>query len=284
MAQSTTAALDAAHGRVVLTVAYTAGDLTPAVVVQRSADGGMTWVNVRGDRADGLVDMLSGDTRLFPDYELPLDVPVVYRSIKAGLDGTIVGSTFNLSATVTLASTTGACLWWVHPIKSPTLIGSYVPSDDLGARLAAPRGVFYPASDPLTAAGRGTLITPIVTYARRRRRAGKAAFCVRSNAESARLLLSLGEPDTICVRSPASHGWGVRYVSVADIDEGHPSPIQAGAWLYTANYVELARPSGTTDLVYQIGASYDDLANAFATYGALAAAYGTYNDQAVALI
>lgn len=272
MAQATLIALDAAHARAIITPSYTGADTTPAVAIQRTEDAGQTWLDVRGDLADGHLSMLGGTARQFPDYEIPFDTPVQYRTIKADLDGNTVGSTFNLSATVVLVSTPALCLWWVHATDDPTLLGGFMPVVDGGAKLGADRGVQY---------GNNAVYPIIAMGARQKRSNASFTLVARTNTEALDIEASLGVPSVLCIRSPLTHGWARRFVVVLDIQEAHPNPLQAGAWLYRCSYVEAARPTNRLE-VY--GATYDQLAAAYTTYSALAAAYGTYDDQALAII
>lgn len=270
MTQSTTVALDTAHARALITPTYTAGDTTPAVLIQRTEDGGLHWLDVRGDLADGLASMLGGTTRQIPDYEIPFDVPVRYRTIKSDLDGNAVGSTFNLSATVTLQGGS-ACLWWVHPVSEPDLIGGFVPVGEGPATLAAERGISY---------GVGA-VYPITQLGQRQRRSNaKLTFVARTNTERDELEAAMGAASVICVRGPAAHGWARRFVVLGNLTETHLIPFQGHGWTMSAPYWEVER---TTGAVSSFGATYDQLAEAFTTYATLTAGYGTFDDQTIGL-
>lgn len=272
MSQATLVTLDASHARAVITPAYSGADTVVAVLMQRTEDGGQSWIDVRGDLDDGLVSMLGGTSRQFPDYEIPFDVPVQYRTIKADAAGAPIGSTFNLSATVVLVSDPRACLWWFHATDDPTVIGGYMPAADGGGTLAADRGIQYGNNARFPIAQLG---------ARQARSAATFSLIARTNAERDRLLTTISPASVICVRSPASHGWARRFIVIGNIRETHPNPLQAGAWLYSIPYTEMARPTNRLE-VY--GATYDQLAANFATYAALQAAYGTFDDQTLAII
>jgi hypothetical protein len=272
MAQATLVDLDGAHARAIVKPNYTVPDTTPAVIIQRTEDGGITWNDVRGDLADGVVSMRSGTSRQFPDYELPFDTPVQYRSIKSDLAGNPQGSTYNLSATVVMLSTPNPCLWWIHPIDVPTAIGGFMPEDDGGATFGANRGVSY---------GNNAKYPIVVVGARQARSGASFGLVARSNAEQADLLNAISGPSVLCVRSPSAHGWTRRYIVALAIKEAHPTPVQAGLWLYTVTYVEVARP---TTVLEVYGATYDELSVAFPTYTALQAAFGTYDDQTLGIV
>lgn len=272
MAQATLVQLDAAHARAIITPSYSGADTTVSVLIQRTEDGGITWIDVRGDLDDGLLSMLSGTSRQFPDYEIPFDTPVQYRTIKADANGAAVGSTFNLSATVVLVSDPRACLWWIHPVDDPTAIGGFMPANDGGAQFGADRGINY---------GNNAKYPIINVGARQARSNATFSIVARSNAEALDVQAAVGPPSVLCVRSPASHGWARRFVVAGTISETHPNPVQAGAWVYRVPYTEVARPTTRLE-VY--GATYDQLAAAFATYGALQAGFGTFDDQTIGLV
>lgn len=271
MAQATLVTVDAAHARVVITPTYSGADTTAAVIIQRTENGGVSWVNVRADLADGVLSMFGGTSRQFPDYEAPFDIPIQYRTIKSDVNGSPIGTTFNLSATLILPSS-GSCLWWVHPVDDPTVLSSMVAAADGGGVYGANRGVQYGVNAQY----------PSVQFGARQGRSN-ASFSVlaRSNAEAAHVIAALGPPSVLCVRSPATHGWARRYIAVGNITESHPNPVYGGGWVFKVAYVEMARPSITLT-VY--GATYDQLADAFATYSALQAGFGTYDDQTLGLI
>lgn len=271
MTQSTIETVDAAHGRVIITPVYSGADLTAAVLIQRTEDLGVTWVNVRADLADGVLSMLGGSQRTFPDYEAPFDIPIQYRTIKSDVNGNVIGTQFNLSATLVLPSTAG-CVWWFHPVDDPTVLSSLVAAADGGATYGANRGVQFGVNARY----------PSVQFGARQGRSG-ASFNVvaRTNVEAARVVSALGAPAVICVRSPSTHGWARRYVAIGNITETHPNPVYGGGWVYKAAYVEVARPSVALT-VY--GATYDQLAAAYLTYGALQGAYGTFDDQTLGLL
>lgn len=270
MSQNTGVTLDTAHARAVITANYNGADTTPAVIVQRTEDAGFSWLNVRGDLGDGLVSMLGGVSRQFVDYEIPFDTLVQYRTIKSDLDGNANGSTFNLSASVMLLSTS-ECLWWVHPVNEPNLIGGFMPQSEGPASLNAERGIPYGvgATYPIPQLG-----------VRQRRSNAKLTFVARSNTEKARLLAALSPASVLCVRGPASHDWARRFVIVGNITETHLVPFQAGGWLISAPYYEVER---TTEAVEAFGATYDQLAATYATYAALRAAFGTFDDQTIGI-
>lgn len=271
MTQATLITLDAAHARAVIAPNYTGADTTVAVVIQRTEDAGITWIDVRGDIADGVVSMLSGTSRQFPDYEIPFDTFVQYRSIKADAAGNLIGSTYNLSATVFMSSA-NACVWWVHPTDNPTAIGGFVPEADGGATFDADRGVQY---------GNNAVYPIVVAGARQARSGASFGLLARSNAEQVRLLAAVSPASVLCVRSPAKHGWARRFIVAMKITETHPKPVYGGLWVYKIAYVEVARPTTRME-VY--GATYDALAVAFPTYAALQAAFGTYDDQTLGLV
>lgn len=270
MSQATLVQLDTVHPRALITPAYSGADTTAAVIVQRTEDSGLTWLPVRGDLADSLVSMLGGTSRTIADYEIPYDTPVQYRTIKSDVDGNPIGSTFNLSATVVLVST-AACLWAVHPVNEPNLIGTFPPVDEGPATLGAGRGVNYGvgATYPIPQLG-----------VRQRRSNAKLSFAARSNVERDALEAAMGAPSVLCVRGPSSHGWARRFVVIGAISERHLVPFQAQGWVLSAPYWEVER---TTEPVLAFGATYDQLAAAYATYAALAAAFTTFDDQTVGL-
>jgi hypothetical protein len=270
MTQSTSVTVDTAHARTIVTPTYTAADTTPAVIIQRTEDAGFSWQNVRGDLDDGLVSMLGSTSRQIPDYEIPFDTLVQYRTIKSDVNGNPNGSTFNLSATVQLASTS-QCLWWVHPVDHPNLIGGFVPVGDGPATLDAERGIPY---------GVGAVFPIPQLGVRQARSNAPIAFLARSNAERDDLVAALGASSVICVRGPSRHGWARRYVIVGSIRETHHIPVQAQAWTISAPYWEVQR---TTEAAEAFGATYDDLAAGFATYAALRAGFGTFDEQTIGL-
>jgi hypothetical protein len=271
MTQATLITLDPGHARAILAPNYTGADTTVAVIIQRTEDGGITWIDVRGDIADGVVSMLSGTSRQFPDYEIPFDTLVQYRSIKSDATGNPIGTTFNLSATVFMSSA-NACVWWVHPVDNPTAIGGFIPESDGGATFDADRGVQY---------GNNAVYPIVVAGDRQARSAAKFGLLARSNTEAADLRAAISPASVLCVRSPAKHGWARRFLIAMKITEVHPKPVQAGLWVYEIAYVEVARPTTRME-VY--GATYDDLAVAFPTYAALQAGFGTYDDQTLGLL
>jgi hypothetical protein len=219
-----------------------------------------------------VLDMLGGTSRQFPDYELPFDTPIQYRTIKADIDGNPIGSTFNYSATIVMISPAGSCSWWVHPVDDPTLIREITATADNAATFATPRGVQYGVNAQY----------PNVQFARRQARSG-ASFSViaLSNDDAEAIVDALGAPAVLCVRSPAAQGWARRYIAVTNIVESHPNPLQAQAWLYKVSYVESQRPTSTLE-VY--GATYDQLAAAFTTYSALQAGFADYDAQTLGIV
>lgn len=282
MSQATLVQVDATLGRIILTPTYSGADLTPAVIIERTEDGGDTWQPVRGDLFDSVWSMQGGSSRSVPDAEAPIGKSIRYRSIKATLDGDPVGSTFNLSATVVIPAPVD-CGWFFHPIDAPAFLRKFIAGADAGATWGADRGIFYPVSAPTDVQSFTTRISPVVTMGRRQRRSSaKLVVCVRSNDEADAFIDCVGPASIICVRSPDVHGWRVRYIAVGGIPEKHPTPVQAGAWEYTLAYVEVDRPTVAT--VSQVGATYDQLAAAYATYADLDAAYTSYNAQTIATV
>lgn len=270
MTQATLIAIDQTNSRAILTPVYSGADTTAAVIVQRTEDGGITWQNVRGDLADGLASMLGGTSRQVPDYEIPFDTPVRYRTIKADVSGNPIGSTFNLSATVVLISS-ALCLWAIHPVNEPNLIGTFMPVAEGPATFGAERGIPY---------GVGATYPIAQLGVRQARSNAKLTFAARSNIERDELAAAMGAPSVLCIRGPAEHAWARRFVVLGTITETHAVPFQAQAWTLSAPYWEVER---TSEPVAAFGATYDQLAAGFATYATLTAGFGTFDDQTIGL-
>lgn len=256
------ATVDTTGHRVMLTITVTAG---ATAEVQRSLDNGQTWQVVRGNKADDwtLVLLYNGQADV-PDAEAPFDVAALYRARAndATAQPAAVLDPWVSVGPVTLPAPPGGD-WVVSPLAYPGFQmvlwtraqESYVRAD--------PVGVFY-------ALGRSD---PIITASVRRAPTGTLALYGDSGATRLDLEDMLDNYATFVVRSPAAHGWGVRYCVFGDATFKRIVNVGVEAWDMELPWWAIESPA-TPVVSYTV--TYYDVRTAFASYLVVKQSFGSY--------
>jgi len=153
------AAPDTANARVVLTITAGAGNpTTEYFIVERSDDGGMTWVYVRGGKM--LTNPASGTApQTLYDYEAPRDTSLLYRarSVDTGT-GQVVASGETQAGPLTLSPSTdsSACVSWLKSASNPALTMVVIHADTRFESRSSENSTAYETegrADPIIHAG-----------------------------------------------------------------------------------------------------------------------------------
>lgn len=245
-AQTTTA-------RIKVTVTKAVGDTVPfdLVDVERSDDGGSTWVFVRGATAQ----QPPGDVFIIYDYEAPFGIPVLYRarSTDQTASGDISGP-WGQSSTVTLSPTVA---WLKHP-TNPALNTevTIVEIPRLQRGLAQGVNRIIGRADPVVISD--TRWTP----------EGEATFVTLEDAEADTILATLDEVSPLLLQTPAEHGWGSRWVVFADVVEERATRLAVEeARYWRAPFTVVERP--TDDGITIGGFTWGDLDDTYTDWQAL---------------
>ena len=206
-------------------------DTSVLIDVERSDDLGATWQPIRsGSR----VPVTGFESAVLYDYEAPADVPVRYRA-----RAIVVGP--DLEAASPWAESSSATI----TVGEPWLLDPLVPARNRRVRLneaAIPTLARPIARGVHRVLGRSA---PIVTSDLRSTVEGAATFLLLDADELADLVDLLAPGTTLLLRTPASFGFGNRYLAIGDVEEARPNArAQSSTRLVTAAFVEVDPPAG----------------------------------------
>ncbi len=231
-------------GRMKINVDGTSSPRVDAVELERSDDGGVTWVPVRAWDTDvdySGIAPVNGDSVLW-DWEAPPGIPVKYRArnLKAFALGEWGSSDWVQSSNAQWDTDQ----WW---IKHPRLYGLNVTikvrSQATYTRVAQ-QGVFKVLNreDPVVISG-GKRALPN----------GEITFRSLTTAERDALDALLDEDDALLLQAPPTHGWPDRWVRFGDLsrerimDDGHLQTFDQLPWQ------QVKRPEGELELPFPAG-------------------------------
>lgn len=232
---------DNTNARILVTVNRNTGSHAwEYLEVERSVDGGATWISVRG--MDYIA--VTGNSYAAYDYETGNDQDVKYRAratwISAGQ--TITGSWTESSTSTGWVSTS---VWLKNPLD---------PTKNLAVTLLLPapdesfprrQGVF----DVLGAA-RPVVRSDVLGSAR-----GEISLCSQTLAQADSLLallqtavLLLQMPDATSASCPTpSYGWGSKYIAIGGVGKSREGRLVTSApRAWTFSYVEVDAPADAT--------------------------------------
>lgn len=214
MATTLTATAESADARVFLSVVNTPAPSSENVTFERSIDGGITWTLVRGPVP---VPLLIGPTRnaYLYDYEMPLDVPVLYRATPDN------GGAVDTDGPVTVLS--GGLVW----LKDPGRPWANVSMGDCVTPLAC--ATPSPATQlrrlgtetrPVDAEIIPVLnrVRPADVYAVRKGVVASMSVLTQTAAARAAMELVLAAGGPILLQVPAAYDWPDRYWQPMDVD------------------------------------------------------------------
>lgn len=208
---------------------------TDNIELQRSTDGGTTWLAVRNNEgSDGILDAEGDGTTTVLDYEAPNGTVTSYRARALhNYSGVFAASAWSTTQTATWTSTD----WWIKHPNRPTLnlkltqaLLSYA-TVERGAR----NGVFQPLGATL----------PIVISDTRAGETGTTVLVLTTVAAQNALDTLLDQAATLLLQGPAAEGHPDRYVRFGD----HSSVRQVDkSWalttLETLPWTRVAAPPG----------------------------------------
>ena len=258
-----TATLDPAYAGVVLDVDYTAG--TP---LAGAADVRKVRITRLDPGASGAVPVRSADQAwalagvgVAYDHEAPLGVAVTYSAVPEYLNGT-TGPTSQVS--VTLADPEPPLDVWIKSIDTPGLSALVTvtswPQLQWAARIdsAQVQGSRYPtASQDVYGASSSDITLDAEGGA----------------IETVRTLLTT--PGVRLIQTRPDYHRPDMYVVLGDATESVDATPD-GARTFTASVVEVERPATAGQPLRMPGWSYDEVADAYATFSAVASAYSTW--------
>lgn len=226
------------------------------VEVQRSLDGGTTWVFVRG--ATNVLP--PGDVWIGYDYESANGVAAIYRA--RALTPMFTGPWLTSSgSTVTTTAT------WLKDLRNTarnrTVRAKTLPSPSRGR--AQGEHVVVGRADPV-----------IVSDVRQTTR-GTVTF-VTMTETAADDLLALTDATVLLLQTPTSHRFGSRYIVIrGELQEIRVTRIaQEQIRYWQATYVEVVAPADVGLVV--AGLTWQDVVTSYATWTALIAAVPTWGD------
>ena len=229
-APTITVTAESSSGRNKIVLASNAGSATTdALDLERSLDGGTTWLPVRNDL--GLVSRVIGTSGTWYDYEAPNGVAVTYRARAlhnyAGL--------YAASAWASNSATWSSTSWWLKSPDAPSLnrVVELVTYGDVSR--AARQGSFQPLGSSL----------PIVVSDTRGGATGASTIRTRTTAERDGLLDIAALPSTLLLQGPLLAGEPDRYIRVGDLAvarliENINKPLRT----FTLPWTEVAQPPG----------------------------------------
>lgn len=246
-----------ARTRLVVTIDGTQASM---VEVQRSVDGGATWVDVRG--ASRI--LVAGNTLILYDYESPNGEPAGWRAqaIRPTVNGDIA-SAWSSTATATWSSP----YTWLKNIRNPSLSRSIrfarMPDLDFDRQ----QGVHQILDETY----------PVVISGVLQAAAGELQLLTATLAErdAVKTLLS---GSVVLVQPPASHGVGSRYWSCGKVSDRRVVRVAGVAYRHLVTPATEVAPPADTGIDGFVGLTYQDVADTYATYAALLAAVPTYGD------
>lgn len=260
MATSLSATVQAASGRTLLQLTFTT---VTAATISRIHPDGTAWPVRNANPIP--VNSTTGVGAIVYDHEAPLDVACTYKA-----SSTQVGTTFTSSA-VTMPSDGGniaSNIWLIHPTK---------PALSMVALCESVPG--------LTRRGRAGILPilgradPIAVTDVRLSGSGEVNLTTLTTADAAKLRALVADGAVSLLKLPATWANNWMYVVFGDLSEAGltagPEPTRDWKLPYTV----VAPPAGGSQGA--VGASYNELAAAYATYTLLAAGEATYNDAAI---
>lgn len=220
------------------------------VTVQRTADGGVTWENVRSaTRAT-----VFGDTFVVFDYESCNSQPVQYRAQAIGTSGggDIASDWSSSSASVMWAS----LLTWLKAPTTPALNSPVKINQIPTLTRRMPQGVFDIARRR----------DPIVVSDIRHLSEGTITFAVEDTSAMVALDALLNDSETLLLQTPETDGWGCRYIAVGDIAENRViTKASEDARYFDCPFIEVTSPVG-------------DVVGGSITWADVLALYATWDD------
>lgn len=248
-----------------ISIAVTPDAPWPYVEVQRTADGGRTWLVVRGESTtDWTVTYCPGPRSIY-DGEAPFGVPVRYRARGWNTAHDDVTAWTPITRPYVLGSPTGR--WVLAPVSDSSERVVTLTRSARTDKRHINQGVFY-------ALGRAD---PVVTSDVRRMRTGSFTFLANDAAERDDFIQLTERVDVVCVRAPGTHWWGMRYLVLGTAEWQRVADRPDDAWDVIIDWTEVANPPLS---VVPIGATYGDVADGFNTYGELPPRFDTYRDLA----
>lgn len=234
--QTVTPVADNTNGLTTVTVARNTGTAAWASVeVERTSDGGVTWLPVRGatnvKTTNRFVTTWSANSVVVKDDEAPNGVSVTYRSRATTASG-VVGDWVSSSAT---QWSMAGVVWLKDPLDPVLNVIIDVPE--------------MPEPTHQITQGVHTVIGarfPVVVSDTRRAGIGTFVALTRTNAESQSFDAAARSPVKL-LQFPASHLWGSRYIVLADVQELHLSlSTDLGYRKWQVAFIEVARPADET--------------------------------------
>lgn len=257
MTTALTAAVQAAQGRVLLTLTWTT--VTQATITRVHPDG-TRWPVRAANPA--LVASTTGVGWTGYDAEAPLDVAVTYTA-----SSTQDPATFSATP-VTVPSDTGmvgSMAWLTHPLQ-PSLSVLFAVTDVATQSRAARRAVLPIMGSNLPIAISDVRLAPT----------GEISGSTLTAGDATALAALIGDGATLLVRCPAAWGSMWFYAAIGDVsDENatHVGPTPDRDWKLP--YTVVAPPAGVAGGT--LGDTYNDVLTAYATYNAVIAGEATYN-------
>lgn len=257
MTTTLTAVVQAAQGRVLLTLTWTT--VTQATITRIHPDG-TRWPVRAANPA--LVASTTGVGWTGYDAEAPLDVAVTYTA-----SSTQDPATFSATP-VTVPSDTGmvgSMAWLTHPLQ-PSLSVLFAVSDIAAQTRVARRAVLPIMGSSLPVAVSDVRLAPT----------GELTGATLTAADAAALAALIADGATLLVRCPATWGSMWFYAAIGDVTDENPTrvgPQPDREWKLP--YTVVAAPVGVAG--GSLGDTYNDVLTAYATYNALLAGEATYN-------
>jgi hypothetical protein len=248
---------DDANARTRLVVTIDGAEASIAAV-ERSVDGGATWVDVRGYSRK----LVAGDTLIAYDYESPNGEAASFRAqaIRETANGDIA-SDWSSPAAATWSSP----YTWLKNIRNPALSRTFRFRTMPTWERARPQGVHAVVDDEF----------PAVISGRLQAVAGEAVLLTESLAErDAVLTLLAGE--VILVQPPANHGVGSRYFAPGRVTERRIVRIAGVAYRELAVQVTEVPAPADTGIDGFVGTTYADVAATYSDYADLLASVANY--------
>jgi len=211
---------------------------TDRVELQRSVDGGTTWLPVRNTELDdGTITYPAAPVTIL-DYEAPNGTVTSYRARALhNYSGVYAASAWSTTQTATFTATD----YWIKHPNVPAL-NMKLPGGTAAAMVSYPdvqRAARQTAFQPLGA----TL--PVVVADTRAGATGTIVVQLRTTAEKTALDALLDRVATLLVQGPSSHGIPDRYVRIGD--HSRVRVVDNGNFLMTRDtmaWTEVALPAG----------------------------------------
>ena len=234
--QTVTTVADNDNGRLTVTVnRLNASAAWVSVELERTDDGGTTWVPVRG--ATGVkatnthTTAWAANAVTVRDDEAGNGTTVTYRARATTSTGVVGDWT---SSTPTSWVKLGVV--WLKDPHSPALNVAIDVSDMPQPTRTVPQGIHNVIGAS----------QPVVVSDVRQSRVGTFEVLTRSNAESTAFETATTEPVKL-LQFPAAHLWGSRYIALSETQELHLSPSYDSLHRrWQVGYIEVDRPADQT--------------------------------------